>query len=144
RVRHLEDGDAVILPEHPVVREEVATDRLRQIARCGSPVRGLFDHPSRDFGLETEQRCKFRHGNLPFRAVCASGATRVSSERGLRAITPLSVITLSAEASRADWPRTPAWNLGVRHEGLKHCLRREGRAITWRRPKAYCRTGKIT
>src|SRR5439155_6630277 len=90
RVRQLEDRDAVVLAEHPVVREKVATNRLGQIARRGRPVAGLFNHPGGDFGLETEQHREFRHGNLPRRVVSTSGATRVSSEPALRAITPLS------------------------------------------------------
>src|SRR5437660_706712 len=60
----LEDRDAIVFPHHPVGREEGAADRLRQIARCGRPVAGLFNHPGGDFGLETEQGRKFRHANL--------------------------------------------------------------------------------
>src|SRR6516162_6942566 len=65
RVGQCEDGCAVVLPEHPVVRLKAAPNRLRQLPHHGRPVVGLVDEPFDRLAGEAEQKQVLCHHDHP-------------------------------------------------------------------------------
>jgi hypothetical protein len=126
RVGHGDDGRAVVLSEHPVVRLKAAADRLHQLPHHRCPVGGLRDEPLDRLAGEAEQEQVFCHHYHPQVRGRRSGlALRASIAPAVPGFNPGMPVT----------PQAPGWDVLVSFVVSFSYVRRRSARTTQNEPQ---------